>query len=261
MVLTLAGVHLDQPEPLGWRPNAVRYPRRAGAGACRAVRSRSGSDPAPPGATVCFRAKASSCRVSSARPPPDSPDLLDLLAAGGRLPTGLQGASSALPRMTWSMLLNSWATPPASMPMDSSLCDWASWPRRLSRSVTSAKTQAKLARRGPERGDLEPLADLPRVAFEEDRLAAERHLPVPLDPVRLRAGQNLEHRPPDDVGGLQPSHPLEGRVDVQEAVVDRPAGFVADDLVEGEAVEHLAEEGSGTPPRCAGVLPRSSCGR
>jgi hypothetical protein len=97
-------------------------------------------------------------------------------------------------------------------------------------------------RRGPEGRDLEVFADGAGKAFEEGGFSAQGHVAVRLDPVRLGFRHEFQHGPAQDVFGVQPRELFKGGVDGQEAVVAGLAVLVEDDLVQGEAVEHLAEE-------------------
>ena len=64
---------------------------------------------------VCLRAKASSCVVRSAERRAVFVDLLEVVVEWVRRGHARQ-ASSVLPMITVSMLLKSWATPPATRP-------------------------------------------------------------------------------------------------------------------------------------------------
>ena len=77
------------------------------------------------GAMVCLRAKASSCRVRSAER--WAAFWISLQSRmDGWLSSACSRISSEYPRITPSILLKSWATPPASRPTDSIFCAWTS---------------------------------------------------------------------------------------------------------------------------------------
>ncbi len=98
------------------------------------------------GAATCLREKARSCRVTSR----DRCAAREISSALSRhaLPSGIASRmSSASPRITVSMLLKSWATPPARRPTDSIFWAWRScaWSRSFSsaavlRPLTSRTT-------------------------------------------------------------------------------------------------------------------------
>ena len=116
------------------------------------------------------------------------------------------------------------------------------------------------------------------VAVELLRDAGQRDPAVALDPDGFEVRDHFQDPLADDVGGTQAGLRLECRVDFEESVVDRAPGRVADELVNGYAVEvfqeqlavavlgggvrgHVAGAGSlvlgdgrhpGTPPACSG---------
>ena len=105
------------------------------------------------------------------------------------------------------------------------------------------KQAGELPGSGAEGRHLKILVQIAGVVFEGGRFAGQRHSAVGLDPVRLGARQDFQHGLAHDGVRLQAGQPLEGRVDGQEAVIDRPASRVADHLVQGETVQHVFEEG------------------
>ena len=102
------------------------------------------------GAMGCLRAKARSCRVISADRPAarrTSCRYSWVMPPGGTVPI----ACSVYPMMTCSMLLKSWATPPAKRPIDSSFWAWANCPRSVSRSCSIRVLSARACRSSSER--------------------------------------------------------------------------------------------------------------
>ena len=100
----------------------------------------------------------------------------------------------------------------------------------------------KLPRCRAEGRDLEIFPQRPGVVLEKYRNAAQRHSTVRLDPIPFDLRQDLEHRPADYIRRIKAGHPLEGRVDGDKPIIRRRSGLVDDDLVQGEAVEHLVEK-------------------
>ena len=95
------------------------------------------------GLTICLRAKASSCRVTSAARAaafPTSSMSARILWSGGRLAR----AKSVCPMMAVSRLLKSWATPPARMPTASIFCECRSCSSSMRLSVTSRMNACSL---------------------------------------------------------------------------------------------------------------------
>ena len=80
------------------------------------------------------------------------------------------------------------------------------------------------------------------VVLEVDRFSSEGDLAVHRDPLGVIVRQYLADSAAHDVGVLEAGQPLEGRVDLEEAVVDGSAGVVADDLVQREALAHRREQ-------------------
>ena len=80
------------------------------------------------------------------------------------------------------------------------------------------------------------------MTLEVNLLPGQGHPAVPFDPGGLEVGNDLQHGLADDVGRTEPGQPLEGGIHRQESVVARLAVIVEDDLVNGQAVQHLAEE-------------------
>ena len=76
--------------------------------------------------------------------------------------------------------------------------------------------------------------------MERLRLASSGDAPVDLEPVLLVARLELSH--PLARSAVQPRVPLEGRVDFQEAVVDRLAHPVEDHLYDAEPLVDGLEE-------------------
>ena len=74
-------------------------------------------------------------------------------------------------------------------------------------------------------------------------MAGQRHGAESLDPHLLYGGENLAYGPADEGFPFQAGLHLERFVDFKETVIDRFAARVADHLVQGEAVQHLGEEG------------------
>jgi hypothetical protein len=95
--------------------------------------------------TSCFRAKVSSCRVSVRARPAAKAISSTTSASTGRFWPPSSLSDSAQPMITVSRLLKSWATPPASWPMASSLDAWWRLDRSRSRSA-SARLRSVMSR-------------------------------------------------------------------------------------------------------------------
>ena len=110
------------PRSRGRRGPRARRLRRAAARACPACPRTTAVRSITAGLRICWRLRASSCRVSAAARSPAQPDLRPGRRAADRSSRRLSAARSAVPLMTVSRLLKSWAMPPASRPMLSIFC-------------------------------------------------------------------------------------------------------------------------------------------
>ena len=102
----------------------------------------------------------------------------------------------------------------------------------------------ELAGGRPEGRHFEMAAQRRGEIFEESGQAGADHVAVGLDPFRFELGHGFPGGLADEVRRLQSRHALEGGIHREEPVVDRFPVVVADDLVQGEAFEHVLEEGA-----------------
>ena len=98
------------------------------------------------------------------------------------------------------------------------------------------------SRLGPVRGDFIMASRSRRVAVEVSFLPGQGYSAVAFDPGRLEVRNDLQDGLADDVSGAEPGQPLEGGIYCQEPVVARLAAIIENDLVNAQAVQHLAEE-------------------
>ena len=81
------------------------------------------------------------------------------------------------------------------------------------------------------------------VVLEMDRYARQGHLAVGGNPVWFDCRQDLGHQPADHILPPHAGELFECRVDVEKAVIGGHPPVVADDLVEGEPLGHVLEQG------------------
>ena len=74
------------------------------------------------------------------------------------------------------------------------------------------------------------------------RLARQGYLAVGFDPLSFAFRQHFEQSFPKDIFGTQPGERLEVGIHLQETVIDRLAGCVTDNLVQGETAQQFLEQ-------------------
>ena len=94
----------------------------------------------------------------------------------------------------------------------------------------------------PVSGDFIVAPKRSRVTLEVSFLPGQGHPAVPFDPRGFEVRNDFHDTLTNDIGRAEPGQPLESGVHCQESVVARFAAIVEDDLVKGQAVQHLAEE-------------------
>ena len=77
---------------------------------------------------------------------------------------------------------------------------------------------------------------------ERRRLLSQGDVAVSDDPLGFDVGDDLADRATQDVFGAKTCLELEGWIHLDEAVVDRLASVIHDDLVQGETLMHLVEK-------------------
>ncbi len=83
-----------------------------------------------------------------------------------------------------------------------------------------------------------------RIVIEMDRLTGQDHLAVHLHPNRAVAAEDLVMGFADNLFPLQPGQLLEGRIDIQEAVILYLPFSIENSLMEGKSLAHPVEKGT-----------------